>query len=324
MHTVLLTRIIAADDDELSRFSMVQKHIAYLRYGIKLWFHPLVQTDEGEVLSFLVSIKIDVLKFFQTENSSAQHIRILRHLLKHLLAYGGYTLDDMVVSHIDYCYNIRIEDDKTREVLFRLLQKCPTKALYTTRGINYATSIYSRSKSRVVNVYDKTAERTAKHLATGSCSDLPQAYEQGTIRMELQLKVDHLKYMARRGVRRSVKNWIHMGMEYHYLNKLYGMFPNGDFYTFTQAALIIDSAAYKTKMKERLKGFFHIIADKDMDAARAEVSYNTYRRYLDMLSAIGVNPITIPEDCGISYIPSPFVFPSPVGYPPKVQRGQVY
>lgn len=85
----------------------------------------------------------------------------------------------MAVSRIDYCYNIRIEDDKTREVLFRLLQKCPTKAIYHTR--------------------------------------------------------DQL-------------------------------------------------------------------------------------RYLDMLSAIGVNPITIPEDCGVSYIPSPFIFPSPVGYhPPKVQ-----
>ena len=229
----------------------------------------------------------------------------------------------MAVSRIDYCYNIRIEDDRTREVLFRLLQKCPTKALYTTRGINYATSIYSRSKSRVVNVYDKTAERTAKYLATGSCSDLPQTYEQDMVRMELQIKADHLKYMARRGVRRSVKNWIHMGMGYHYLNKLYGMFPKGDFYTFTQAALIIDSAAYKTKMKERLKGFFHIIADKDMDVARAEVSYNTYRRYLDMLSALGVNPITIPEDYGVSYIPSPFVFPKPIGCLPKVQRGQV-
>lgn len=64
MHTVLLTRIIPADDDELSRLSLVKKHIAYLRKGIKLWIHPLLQTDEGEVLSFLVSIKIDVLKFF--------------------------------------------------------------------------------------------------------------------------------------------------------------------------------------------------------------------------------------------------------------------
>lgn len=312
MHTVLLTRIIPADDDELSRFSLVKKHIAYLRKGIKLWIHPLLQTDEGEVLSFLVSIKIDVLKFFRAENSSAQHIRILLRLLKHLLAYGGYTLDDMVVSRIDYCYNIRIADDHTREVLFRLLQKCPTKAIYTTRGINYATSIYSRSKSKVINVYDKTAERTAKYLTTGSCSDLPQAYEQDIVRMELQIKADHLKYMARRGVRRSVQNWLHMGMECYYLTKLYGMFPQGNFYTLSKAEKIIDASEYRTKMKERLKSFIRIIADKDMDAARAQISYNTYRRYLDMLSAIDVNPITIPDDCDITYIPSPFVFPESV------------
>ena len=311
MHTVLLTRIIAADGDELYRLAQVQKHITYLHEGIKLWFHPLVQDDIGTVLSFLCSIKIDVPKFFQTENSSAQHIRILRHLLKHLLAYGGYTLDDMAVSRIDYCHNIRIEDNRTREVLFRMLQKCPVKAIYTTRSIKYATSIYSRSKSKVVNVYDKNAERIAKYISTGDCSNLPEAYEQDIVRMELQIKADHLKYMARRGVRRSAKNWLHTGMEYYYLAKLYGMFPKGNFYTFTRAEKIIDSSTYKEKMKERLKGFIRIIADKDMDTARAQVAYNTYRRYLDMLSAIGVNPITIPADCGISYIQSPFVFPEP-------------
>lgn len=315
MHTVLLTRIIPADGDELSRLSQVKNHIAYLPKGIKLWFHPLLQTNIGEVLSFLCSIKIDILKFYQTENASAAQIRELLHLLEHLLAHGGYTLDDMVVSRIDYCYNIRIADDNTRKLLFQLLQKCPTKALYTMRGVNYSTSIYNRSKSKVVNVYDKNAERTATYLTTGSCSDLPQTYEQDMVRMELQLKADHLKYMARRGVHRSAKNWIHIGMEYYYLNKLYGMFPRGDFYVLAQAEKIIDSSEYKTTMKERLKGFLRIIADKDMDAARAQVSYNTYHRYLEMLSAIGVNPITIPADCGIPYIQSPIVFPTPFDYP---------
>lgn len=67
MHTVLLTRIIAADGDELYRLAQVQKHITYLHEGIKLWFHPLVQDDIGTVLSFLCSIKIDVLRQYRTE-----------------------------------------------------------------------------------------------------------------------------------------------------------------------------------------------------------------------------------------------------------------
>ena len=107
MHTVLLTRIIPADGDELSRLSQVKNHIAYLPKGIKLWFHPLLQTNIGEVLSFLCSIKIDILKFYQTENASAPQIRELLHLLEHLLAHGGYTLDDMVVSRIDYSGSTR-------------------------------------------------------------------------------------------------------------------------------------------------------------------------------------------------------------------------
>lgn len=66
--------------------------------------------------------------------------------------------------------------------------------------------------------------------------------------MELQIKADHLKYMARRGVHRSVKNWLHMGMEYYYLAKLYEIFPKGNFYTLIQVERIIDSSVYKAKM----------------------------------------------------------------------------
>ena len=78
--------------------------------------------------------------------------------------------------------------------------------------------------------------------------------------------------------------------------------------------LSLSKNAY-TKFSAVPKGFLRIIADKDMDAARAQVSYNTYHRYLEMLSAIGVNPITIPADCGIPYIQSPIVFPTPFDYP---------
>ena len=206
---------------------------------------------------------------------------------------------------------IDIEDEKVRQTLFDALQKCPTKAIYTVRGVNYATSIYSRSKSKVVNVYDKTAEREAKYRSTGSRMALPQSYEQDIVRMELQVKTEHLKYMARRGFARTVTNWINVDTEARYLEKLYGMFPKGDFFTLEQAESLIVSSKYSKTIKNNLIKFIRIIVKSNMDVAKTTLSYNTYRRYLNLLGDLGINPITIPDDCGLQYIKSPFTFPSP-------------
>ena len=311
MHTILLTRIFQAASDELQRFNQVQSHLRDFHSGITLWYHPLTTTDDGDVLSLLCSIKVDALKYFQIENTTAAHIQTLFCHLDKLLSYGGFTLADMTVSRVDYCYNCRIKDAKVRQILFNLLQKCPTKAIYTMRGVKYETSIYSRSKSKVVNVYDKTAEREAKYRSTGSRMDLPQSYEQDIVRMELQVKTEHLKYMARRGFARTVPNWINADTEARYLEKLYGMFPRGDFYTLEQAEALISSSKHRKTTKNHLIKFLRIIAKEDMDTAKSQLSYNTYQRYLNLLSDLGVNPITIPDNCGIQSIKSPFVFPVP-------------
>lgn len=311
MHTILLTRIFQTSSDELQRFNQVQSHLHDFSDGITLWYHPLTTTDDGDVLSLLCSIKVDALKYFQVENTTAKHIQTLLCHLDKLLSYGGFTLADMTVSRVDYCYNYRIKDAKVRQILFSLLQKCPTKAIYTMRGVKYETSIYSRSKSKVVNVYDKTAEREAKYRSTGSRMALPQSYEQDIVRMELQVKTEHLKYMARCGVARAVTNWINADTETRYLEKLYGMFPRGDFYTLEQAEALISSSKHSKTMKTHLIKFLRIIAKDDMDTAKTQFSYNTYQRYLNLLSDLGVNPITIPDNCGIQFIKSPFVFPAP-------------
>ena len=235
MHTFVLTRIVDAMSDEVLRFSQVQKHFAYMGEGMSIRWRPLAVCYNGEVLSYLYTIKVDALKFLRTENTSSQQLRVIVRLLDHLLSYGNFSLDDMTVSRVDYCYNSRIEDEDTRLILFDLLQKCPTRAIYTVRGVKYKTSIYSRSKSKTVNVYDKNTERSVKFFASGNSKNLSKNYERDIVRMELQIKKGHLKYMAKRGVARSVKNWINAETERHYLQKMYGMFPKGDFYTLDES-----------------------------------------------------------------------------------------
>lgn len=311
MHTFVLTRIVDAMSDEILRFSQVQKHFAYMGEGLSIRWRPLTVSYDGEVLSYLYTIKVDALKFFRTENTSSQQLRVIIRLLDQLLSYGNFSLDDMTVSRVDYCHNSRIEDEDTRLILFDLLQKCPTRAIYTVRGVKYKTSIYSRSKSKTVNVYDKNTERSVKFFASGNSKNLSKNYERDIVRMELQIKKGHLKYMAKRGVARSVKNWINAETERHYLQKMYGMFPKGDFYTLDMAEHMIASSNLTKITKRHLIDFLCEIDRSDMDTAKSNICYNTYRRYLNILAELGVNPITIPQDYGLTYIQSPFVFPKP-------------
>ena len=129
--------------------------------------------------------------------------------------------------------------------------------------------------------------------------------------MELQIKKGHLKYMAKQGVARSAKNWINAETERHYLQKMYGMFPKGDFYALDAAEYIVSYSNLTKTTKRHLIDFLREIAQNDMDTAKRKICYNTYRRYLNILADLGVNPITIPRDCGLSYIQSPFAFPEP-------------
>ena len=311
MHTFVLTRIVDATSDEILRFSQVQKHFAYMGEGLSIRCRPLTVCYDGEVLSYLYTIKVDALKFFRTENTSSQQFRVIIRLLDQLLGYGNFSVDDMTVSRVDYCYNIRIEDEDTRLILFDLLQKCPTRAIYTVRDVKYKTSIYSRSKSKTVNVYDKNTERSVKFFVSGNSKNLAKNFERDIVRMELQIKKGHLKYMAKQGVARSAKNWINAETERHYLQKMYGMFPKGDFYALDAAEHIVSYSNLTKTTKRHLIDFLREIAQNDMDTAKRKICYNTYRRYLNILADLGVNPITIPRDCGLSYIQSPFAFPEP-------------
>ena len=95
------------------------------------------------------------------------------------------------------------------------------------------------------------------------------------------------------------------------MQKMYGMFPKGDFYALDAAEHIVSYSNLTKTTKRHLIDFLREIAQNDMDTAKRKICYNTYRRYLNILADLGVNPITIPRDCGLSYIQSPFAFPEP-------------
>ena len=90
-----------------------------------------------------------------------------------------------------------------------------------------------------------------------------------------------------------------------------GCSPKEIFFTLEQAESLIVSSKYSKTIKNNLIKFIRIIAKSNMDVAKTKLSYNTYRRYLNLLGDLGINPITIPDDCGLQYIKSPFTFPSP-------------
>ena len=79
-----------------------------------------------------------------------------------------------------------------------------------------------------------------------------------------------------------------------------------DYYSLESARQLVDAAALKKREKVCLKEMLKVIWETDMETAKSKVSLNTYKKYLNNLETIGINPITIPDVMGLDVIPFPF------------------
>jgi hypothetical protein len=138
----------------------------------------------------------------------------------------------------------------------------------------------------------------------------PRLYEHNVIRMEMQVKKEHIKYKRRLGIESTYDTWINYKMEREYLQQLYKMIPKGDFFKKTEVIARIDNdTAIGSTLKNHLREFIEIVHTGGLDAAKEKYSNNTYHHYLDYFAEIGMSPITIPDDKGIDFIKSPFIIP---------------
>jgi hypothetical protein len=314
MHKFVLYTPVPAQSVEMDRLTTLAEMLKNSKPhngGIKLYPYPGVRDENGAVLTYIFCLNVDILQVYQVCNTTDHHYADMADILNDLLAPCGFRLDDFAVCRVEYCHNIVVADADDRVLAFQLVQAVPTRAMYTRRESSYSTSVYAKSKSRIINAYDKDQERKYKARKRTDPNFLPRPYERDVIRMEVQVKKEHIRYKRRNGLASTYANWINAAMEQAYLKQLYKMIPPGDFLSKSAAiAKINGDTTIGSGLRKNLVGYINIIAHgNNMDAALKKYSYNTAHRYLEYCSSKGFSPITIPDDRGIDFLPSPFVLP---------------
>lgn len=314
MHTFTLSRMFFRDTPEVIQVEQLRNHFdvepQYYYDAIKISCFPVRPEDNpnDKAIAYIYQIKVDALKLFRTTNTSAAHYNELKKILNMELSLFGFDVDDFAITRVDYCNNIVVKDKKERELLFKLLQSCPTHAAYTVREDQYESSLYSKSKSRTLNIYDKERERRDKMRIRHDHQFYPKVYELNVIRIEHQVKKDHIKYKRRNGIPSNYDYWINAETEQAYMAQIHKMIPVGDFYSESIIKNFIQTdVTLNGKKRSNLLAFCDTVANGGMDAAKKHWCYNTYNSYLSYFADNNLSPIPIPDEWGIEHIRNPFV-----------------
>lgn len=301
MHTFDIIVKIPDEDDYQELKAEYTKLLRLPRYDflkIQRWL------ERVGIHNFVVyQVHFDCLKYLNKVTIEQEDIlKIKQALYKYIFSKIDpklFSIEDWEMARIDYCFNTVILEDEKRKALISTLQKTKTKAAYTKRIISYSTSIYNKSARKVIMVYDKETERTDRHYNTAP-------YEKNVIRYETQVKRSHIRSKAIRGiVTKDIDAWLNWEMYVSYLKEQCKFFYRRDYYSLERATELVKKSTYKDLEKNKLCIFLKMVSDKGMDNVVETLAYQTIKKYILQLEDIGVNPLTIPSEYGITHIENP-------------------
>ncbi len=208
---------------------------------------------------------------------------------------------ELILSRLDYRYDVKIPDKEKRKMIIRLLKKCPQKANYMKKVNKYKDNIRYFSKSRSDNVYDKEIERLAKGKKIKS-------YEKDILRFEAQIKNEHIKYNNRKHhVIRNFESYLTYDMYRLYMQKMIiDVVRTGDFYSLREAEKIIKKSNISEKFKSEIREFLvYTSLKRGLSKSKEKFSRYKFEKYTNYLDYLGINPITIPEKWRVKFIENP-------------------
>ncbi|MFD1449513.1 hypothetical protein [Oceanobacillus sojae] len=229
--------------------------------------------------------------------------------------------DEWHVSRIDFTVNLT--SDYVEECV--ALAKKGNDPYRYKDIIDKSGSSYRKSKSVILNFYDKF-DHISKKVTMDSFDAHLLEEATNVYRIEVQcLSSNKLRSIRERYnlpknsnlfdyLRSDIAEWACLS----YYEKVIG---KGDYYSLAEALEKIDSTGWTIRRKNNIKNFLKLIAQaKGMTNAKKQFlegkklaltqtvvkgSRNTFRTYVKACEEIGVNPVTIPKDWGIYYIPNP-------------------
>lgn len=222
----------------------------------------------------------------------------IRNTVESILGYDDF---ELVLSRLDYRYDVIIPDKNERKMIIKLLKKSAVKFNYMRKISKYDNSIRYFSKSRSDNIYDKEIERVAKKKEI-------KLYERDVLRFEAQLKYEHIKYKQRNcNLDKSLEAYLTYDMYMDYMQKMIiNVVGTGDFYSLREAEKIIKISNIAEKEKMELREFL-VYTSQKRNITKTKEKFKKYKfnKYINYLNELGINPIIIPEKVGVKFIRNP-------------------
>lgn len=266
-------------------------------------------------ISYTARIKVfvDAVRLFRRSIITVDDRIMIENIVKEtLFQLFSIRVDDMSIMRIDYRYDAVIEDTKTREILFEMFNKsqdkcCHMKKVDTFKKesgkivSNKSSSLRFENKSRCFTVYDKESERGVKH-------EVIMDYEKNVMRFESQIKRYHIKYLCRKNnMEATLENFMTVDMYNNFMIKVKNnVLHPGDYYNKYHACKIINASEFSDKSKKEMIEFITLVANKrTLSAAKEKYSYYKFKKILEQLEILKVNPVTIVKNVGITFIENP-------------------
>ncbi|MGI2851605.1 hypothetical protein ACRS6Y_15220 [Bacillus cytotoxicus] len=228
----------------------------------------------------------------------------LKSILWNIVGHSSH-YKNHILLRIDYRYDVLIRDKNERMLLMDLYRKLTKSYRFQKKYLGkvehgkyvpYNTTVYHSSKSIESIVYLKEEERIDK-------GEKVEDYEKDIVRYEVHVKENHLYYMEKKNekVQRPRKLWAYMQNEIYreYFRKyMFQIYHHGDFYKIDEVRKRLKNTSLSTQNKLKLIEFLKQISSHSVDTplTNKKMSKGTFKKRLEMLQDVGVNPVLIPKN----------------------------
>jgi hypothetical protein len=89
-----------------------------------------------------------------------------------------------------------------------------------------------------------------------------------------------------------------------YFEFLKGFLYTGDYYRLEKAIDIIEKSTYSNAIKNNLQKFVGLTNECGLERMEKFYSYNSISKYITLLAELGVNPITLNNNCKFATLPN--------------------
>ena len=210
--------------------------------------------------------------------------------------------EKLVLTRIDYRLDAIVPKEH-RDILLNLYKKTIDKHGHKEKNDSFNTSLYFKSKSMQLCIYDKETECKSKGRNI-------KYYEKNVLRLEVRLLNRHLNYMKNsNGLTKCLQNYFSDSFFINYVSKsINQILFTGDYYKIDKARSIINNSSLKEKDKVFLIEFLICVSKNNITHAKKSYSGYHVRKALNNLSNLGINPILIPKNYknSPSFIQNPF------------------